>query len=145
MDLEIFQSPFRRGNGCYFTFRPESLSSKLSFSPLFVGAMVATRDCAGVAGYPASFQSPFRRGNGCYLAFSPEATSLVPFQSPFRRGNGCYNIEAPELPDIGLAFSPLFVGAMVATRDFAHDMISSIGFQSPFRRGNGCYRHLLSR
>ena len=36
------------------------------------------------------------------------------FQSPFRRGNGCYSVGGDELL-LAEAFSPLFVGAMVAT------------------------------
>ena len=68
------------------------VSGVASFSPLFVGAMVATSIDRDILDSIAHFQSPFRRGNGCYFDVSP-------FQS-------CLWF---------VSFSPLFVGAMVAT------------------------------
>ena len=38
-----FQSPFHRGNGCYFNHSEPALFSTPTFSPLFIGAMVATQ------------------------------------------------------------------------------------------------------
>ena len=37
------------------------------------------------------------------------------FQSAFHRGNGCYSWVVAQKPRFGVAFSPLFIGAMVAT------------------------------
>ena len=37
-----FQSPFRRGNGCYYVTYVRCIIADFTFSPLFVGAMVAT-------------------------------------------------------------------------------------------------------
>ena len=112
----IFQSPFHRGNGCYpeSDYPDGSWQNELSvpfssgqwllllgnlwgnikdksFSPLFIGAMVATTTGEMVSGVEWYFQSPFHRGNGCYLLVA---------------GQGRRSI---------LAFSPLFIGAMVAT------------------------------
>ena len=38
-----------------------------------------------------------------------------------------------------LTFSPLFIGAMVATEALHHGAREIVDFQSPFHRGNGCY------
>ena len=63
--LSFFQSPFHRGNGCN---RNEHLSQsvdRLSFSPLFIGAMVVTSRFLAKGIDYLRFQSPFHRGNGC--------------------------------------------------------------------------------
>ena len=110
-----------------------------------------------------TFQSPFHRGNGCYLDAAIKNIALSGFQSPFHRGNGCYAVKK-RIDDIKKAFSPLFIGAMVATHDYSahghlrvrlsvpfssgqwlllNDVESGIlnrDFQSPFHRGNGCYK-----
>ena len=62
-----------------------------TFSPLFIGAMVATN------------------------TLPPCRTSPVHFQSPFHRGNGCYMLAPPRSCRSTRTFSPLFIGAMVAT------------------------------
>ena len=85
--------------------------------PLFIGAMVAMRS-------------------------EPDAVKCI-FQSPFHRGNGCYSKQSVILALI-FAFSPLFIGAMVATLETSrlnvHNMVAPyMVFQSPFHRGNGCY------
>ena len=137
-DNVSFQSPFHRGNGCY--------SASGSGNNVI-----------------ASFQSPFHRGNGCYTT-KAEAVGLIPgFQSPFHRGNGCYCrarfirfclviLSVPFSSGQWLlqlarkaahkresTFSPLFIGAMVATDEILGDDDPLNIFQSPFHRGNGCY------
>ena len=91
--MVVFQSPFHRGNGCYqySILGKAGTPTFSSFSPLFIGAMVATTTGEMVSGVEWYFQSPFHRGNGCYLLVA---------------GQGRRSI---------LAFSPLFIGAMVAT------------------------------
>ena len=114
-----------------------SLSAQLI---LFIGAMVATFSGNRQNSEEFSFfQSPFHRGNGCY-----EVSGLInhddgSFQSPFHRGNGCYCDDhqsyryhsiclsvpfssgqwllrrKPARSKGRMAFSPLFIGAMVAT------------------------------
>ena len=42
-----FQSPFHRGNGCNVSTLSVSGFSEIPFSPLFIGAMVVTRDAYG--------------------------------------------------------------------------------------------------
>ena len=66
-----------------------------------------------------NFQSPFRRGNGCYTRYHRAAAVIETFQSPFRRGNGCYFASGFVIASYWSSFSPLFVGAMVATFHFA--------------------------
>ena len=39
------------------------------------------------------------------------------FQSPFHRGNGCYEPSNEFITILVFSFSPLFIGAMVATDD----------------------------
>ena len=60
------------------------------FSPLFIGAMVATFILMIRSTIVTSFQSPFHRGNGCYSNAVTNAKIADDFQSPFHRGNGCY-------------------------------------------------------
>ena len=112
-----------------------------AFSPLFIGAMVATYNCIEELPTSVLFQSPFHRGNGCYsLYFEHIKPYSVCFQSPFHRGNGCYykmsrrrwattwRLSVPFSSGQWLllqtvlracanclTFSPLFIGAMVAT------------------------------
>ena len=78
--------------------------------------MVATKLSAFVTLDYADFQSPFHRGNGCYtsegVTFKGHEHN---FQSPFHRGNGCYDDEGDAFILLDSAFSPLFIGAMVAT------------------------------
>ena len=64
-DRCVFQSAFHRGNGCYYS-APTAGRQVRTFSPLFVGAMVATYDNTTLKLWLDTFQSPFRRGNGCY-------------------------------------------------------------------------------
>ena len=74
------------------TFAHVRPSGRETFSPLFIGAMVATE----FASMPMkmSFQSPFHRGNGCYIIYALKISIDASSSSPF---------------------SPLFIGAMVAT------------------------------
>ena len=110
-----FQSPFHRGNGCNEGFNVEFLDCIITFSPLFIGAMVVTLF-----------------GQNHRIAHST-------FQSPFHRGNGCNFWGRRRRRFWGWAFSPLFIGAMVVTpvRVHAKGGIHWL-FQSPFHRGNGC-------
>ena len=87
----VFQSPFHRGNGCYISVMRGESRVDCPFSPLFIGAMVATLFDASRSSFAFDFQSPFHRGNGCYK----DKNKLIicqptDFQSPFHRGNGCY-------------------------------------------------------
>ena len=113
---DCFQSPFHRGNGCYGGPHIEVNTRDKTFSPLFIGAMVATRLNSEGITQSQAFQSPFHRGNGCYYENCIGIGAGLPFfQSPFHRGNGCYiKRMCWELRDKN-AFSPLFIGAMVAT------------------------------
>ena len=70
------------------------------------------------------------------------------FQSPFHRGNGCYYISISALPSLLTSFSPLFIGAMVATGGAAVGaqitltclLSHSLSVRLiAFHRGNGCY------
>ena len=113
--FQVFQSAFHRGNGCY---------NNVPFVEYWK---------IGI------FQSAFHRGNGCYQAQALQKLLKDVFQSAFHRGNGCYNVNLTLHNGIQLlsvrfssrqwlllvkngeqelsqsAFSPLFIGAMVAT------------------------------
>ena len=86
-----FQSPFRRGNGCYSRLRVIQHVLESPFSPLFVGAMVATLVGDGGTVAAAVLSVPFSSGQWLLL-FQNIATHIDNF-----------------------SFSPLFIGAMVAT------------------------------
>ena len=88
---------------------------KLSFSPLFIGAMVATPGTStGGRGY--SLSVPFSSGQW-----------LLP---------SCYLLESEAVK----TFSPLFIGAMVATyHHYCSPRHTIPTFSPPFHRGNGCY------
>ena len=87
----IFQSPFRRGNGYYTVRRIDCAYRYPSFSPLFIGAMVAT--VGNVV-----------RGVFELLTFSPLFIGAM--------------VATSDIVANGIAFSPLFVGAMVATQHY---------------------------
>ena len=111
-----------------------------TFSPLFIGAMVATPTLRTFADSILCFQSPFHRGNGCYNAPEDEMWGLHTFQSAFHRGNGCYQFDGTIGDSIDImTFSPLFIAAMVATIPKTADPSTIPNFQSAFHRGNGCY------
>ena len=83
--------PFSSGQWLLLHARNDYLADMYTFSPLFIGAMVATRRALLADGQRPVFQSPFHRGNGCYSILKFDVlTSREPF-------------------------SPLFIGAMVAT------------------------------
>ena len=114
--VTVFQSPFHRGNGCYKVRRDFSLTCMRAFSPLFIGAMVAT-----VPVSPGNFVRKY--------TFSPLFIGAM--VATRRRW---------QIARIVKSFSPLFIGAMVATCDNPVSFIQQPIFQSPFHRGNGCYQ-----
>ena len=89
------------------------------------------------------FQSPFHRGNGCYKLNG--YWRLYKYANPFSPlFIGAMVATRLELSNIYLTlkpFSPLFIGAMVATMVLLQYTTGDlwIVFQSPFHRGNGCY------
>ena len=113
-----------------------------SFSPLFIGAMVATR-------IPSD-------GGKLRFAFSPlfigamVATDVARFGedrtvytfSPLFIGAMVATAFTPSRRCTFAPFSPLFIGAMVATcyPEGMAELQDRWNFQSPFHRGNGCYR-----
>ena len=84
------------------------------------------------------FQSPFHRGNGCYFRVQREA-GAGKLSVPFSSGQWLLHPLLPGPQPSRCAFSPLFIGAMVATETSTFSAISLSVFQSPFHRGNGCY------
>ena len=137
-----------------------------TFSPLFIGAMVATarrrrgresirhfqspfhrgngcyvRSCSGQATM-MTFQSPFHRGNGCYFANAVLEKVKLDFQSPFHRGNGCYNDRRLGISELHILSVPFSSGQWLLLDLYEH-LEKEINFQSPFHRGNGCYFHSL--
>ena len=138
-----FQSAFHRGNGCYQSFMQHQTLE--TFSPLFIGAMVATNNAYLSVRFSSrqwlllhafivvsgqthgfilhfatghNFQSAFHRGNGCYEVMRLRAIRYthslsVPFSS------GQWLLLSSQFLRSSIAtwsFSPLFIGAMVATR-----------------------------
>ena len=113
---------------------------KQSFSPLFVGAMVATERNLRLHSLNYHFQSPFRRGNGCYTNKALRDTARSATFSPLFVGAMVATACLLRGYCHRSPFSPLFVGAMVATyRWLCRYTSEEDNFQSPFHRGNGCY------
>ena len=165
--FERFQSPFHRGNGCYLTKARITTKSTKTFSPLFIGAMVATWK-----GHPDSldnvhFQSPFHRGNGCYYLIkqyermfaqlsvrfsSRQWLLLLSYISGHRVRQLSVRFSSAAMVatrkrgtpsgHVTFLFSPLFIAAMVATLKVQGCAPISFCFQSAFHRGNGCYKIL---
>ena len=95
--------------------RETSLSfCAVTFSPLFIGAMVATFKTLGTAYTMQPFSPLFI---GAMVATCQYDTKIVTENT----------------------FSPLFIGAMVATSTGRLTGWVAPVFQSPFHRGNGCY------
>ena len=116
-------------------------SNLLSFSPLFIGAMVVTASERHLQTRSRCFQSPFHRGNGCNSTLFSPKTSPFTF-SPLFIGAMVVTIPSHDRRGIMyITFSPLFIGAMVVTASERHLQTRSRCFQSPFHRGNGCNSH----
>ena len=111
-----FQSPFHRGNGCYTWREGLTLPPHYSFSPLFIGAMVAT------------LISPVRMPAG-----------LRPF-SPLFIGAMVATLQYQQLPYHLRLSVPFSSGQWLLQWKFIIVNHQTIFFQSPFHRGNGCYR-----
>ena len=138
-----FQSPFHRGNGCYENIFKYDGCSSVSFSPLFIGAMVATNYHQRYHRSSRQLSVPFSSGQWLLRTHYSFSEVQSDFQSPFHRGNGCYHPSWQRRRSERLTFSPLFIGAMVATQlRFAEARKLVDIFQSPFHRGNGCYHTL---
>ena len=103
-----------------------------AFSPLFIGAMVATSDsncCSRLRrqspfssgqtlvahALPTFFQSPFHRGNGCYFGGERVLWHVRRLSVPFSSGQWLLPWLLTFMLLVEDTFSPLFVGAMVAT------------------------------
>ena len=110
-----FQSPFHRGSGCNPGRHICSRLISLAFSPLFIGVAVVTDLQSLELRHQRSFQSPFHRGSGCNLNQRVIPSFSKYFQSPFHRGSGCNAGEFLHT-DGTIAFSPLFIGVAVVTR-----------------------------
>ena len=95
----------------------ERLYSLLSptFSPLFIGAMVATDQSSIAVSGLMLFQSPFHRGNGCYFTLEQRLRCSCYLSVPFSSGQWLLLKPITRLPFTKGTFSPLFIGAMVAT------------------------------
>ena len=136
-----FQSPFHRGNGCYYIcWRNAALPLHLSV-PFSSGQRLLHRTCRRNPLHP-NFQSPFHRGNGCYRA-SACCASRRSFQSPFHRGNGCYISASPSMDCNSRFQSPFHRGNGATQAGIVFDAVAS-RLSVPFHRGNGCYRLNLS-
>ena len=137
--LRFFQSAFHRGSGCYYRITLQDSEAFAAFSPLFIAAVVVTRDYSAdgcvidtsfsplfIAAVVVThrtgahrdkrhtFQSAFHRGSGCYGYEGRGNQETRSFQSAFHRGSGCY----------------LFSQRCIFQLDT---------FQSAFHRGSGCY------
>ena len=109
-----FQSPFRRGNGCYGL----NSDGKLSYPNLsvpFSSGQWLLPTTSTMASCTKGFQSPFRRGNGCYGLNSDGKLSYPNLSVPFSSGQWLLLNKLHSQFLNAITFSPLFVGAMVAT------------------------------
>ncbi len=91
--ISCFQSPIHRGNPCIRRAKRRRPEAKLPFSPLFIGAILA------------SLHLPQFPSQLYYL-----------FQSPIHRGNPCIASSRYKAIEATDAFSPLFIGAILASQ-----------------------------
>ena len=88
----------------------------ITFSPLFIGAMVATFSAEFGGVFRWFFQSPFHRGNGCYIFTGTLGEVKLDAFSPLFIGAMVATAHQKYVAVVFGSFSPLFIGAMVATR-----------------------------
>ena len=112
--VNVFQSAFHRGNGCY---RSETPSHTHQYN----------------------FQSAFHRGNGCYQAYLDLGLVKKPLSVRFSSRQWLLPHVGRISRQPHRPFSPLFIAAMVATLPESGDPEFISHFQSAFHRGNGCY------
>ena len=88
------------------------------------------------------FQSPFHRGNGCYLEPIVVPEDIVQFLSvPFSSGQWLLHPDAKNGKSGLHSFSPLFIGAMVATTLYGANADDSLRTLSvPFSSGQWLLR-----
>ncbi len=134
-----FQSPIHRGRGCI----PPSEERKVpwgrlsvpyssgpwlhqlsatqttrtggSFSPLFIGAVVASVHRPAGEGHVSSFQSPIHRGRGCILPPCREGRAGCSLSVPYSSGPWLHHDRGRRTDRKRSSFSPLFIGAVVAS------------------------------
>ena len=133
----MFQSPIRRGSRCNQTLDDFIIDNLISFSPLFVGAVVAIGICSRRRLVNRKFQSPIRRGRRCnagavrprpdFQAVSVPYLSGQALQSCYCGGwHSAFRVSVPYLS--GQALQSMIV--------VLHDW--PYGFQSPICRGRRC-------
>ncbi len=164
-----FQSPIHRGRGCII-LPPVGLQiSSFSFSPLFIGAVVAS-DCPPKWPYaPSVLSVPYSSGPWlhrppCWKASRMIALS-VPyssgpwlhlkgpqrrggarkrFQSPIHRGRGCIRASLWQDQNHPDAFSPLFIGAVVASQCGPVPAAFPAALSVPYSSGPWLHRRRLA-
>ena len=112
-----FQSPFRRGNGCYYG---------VSLSEIYIRRLSV----------------PFSSGQWLLLVTNQSVKVRVLFLSvPFSSGQWLLQCELEHLPIREMYLSvPFSSGQWLLPKTRSLPISKYRIFQSPFRRGNGCYR-----
>ena len=110
----------------------------VTFSPLFIGAMVAT-ESDDPDHWQRQLSVPFSSGQWLLLKFLHHNRNFGETFSPLFIGAMVATLDGSILELPNRPFSPLFIGAMVATRFAVLFRKIAEHFQSPFHRGNGCY------
>ena len=88
----------------------------------------------------ARLSVPFSSGQWLlHTTPAKEATSPDKLSVPFSSGQWLLQGVKQWVVLSDATFSPLFIGAMVATSSQEFTDLLRVGFQSPFHRGNGCY------
>ena len=111
----IFQSPFRRGNGCYTSQSRIVYVATILSVPFSSGQWLLQFGIGVEHPLDTFFQSPFRRGNGCYIDHRRHPVIHFLLSVPFSSGQWLLHDRNFGMSEDEAAFSPLFVGAMVAT------------------------------
>ncbi len=86
----------------------------------------------------AFFQSPIHRGRGCIQIHFFEYSFGRNLSVPYSSGPWLHHHQWRRGPRLRFPFSPLFIGAVVASNYFGPDEVFATVFQSPIHRGRGC-------
>ena len=140
LPILLFQSPFHRGNGCYAG--TVNIAGQIQLSVPFSSGqwllLTLEGGTPGIAG--TSLSVPFSSGQWLLQFFCHEMLPVAMLSVPFSSGQWLLLNTVLDSVTMLSTFSPLFIGAMVATiyvRATAYQPDNV--FQSPFHRGNGCY------
>ena len=128
-----FQPPIRRGGLCNYWIAVAIFASAIAFSPLFVGAVSATCPRLLALWHAQVLSAPYSSGRSLQPPPPARVRRREHLSAPYSSGRSLQPIGLPNGLNGTASFSPLFVGAVSATRfSFVVCLISSTTFSPLF-------------